>query len=188
MKTGRFLHDLGRFQEEYERTLVQRWDQTQISVMVLGPNTAKRTLEARLRKSIIEACKAYATTLKGEHEQLIKIHRQIIGPGHNLCSMERDIAYHNVDAVVIIPASAGSLVEFGMFALEDAICEKTLVLFNDKYAQEQKPSFMQRGPKLAYQARGSLVEFVNYGKKELVLEKVHQFLQSRKALKYDRSR
>lgn len=155
--------------------------------MVLGPNTAKRTLGARLRKSIIEACKAYATSVRGEHEQLIKIHQQITGTGHNLCSMERDMARHNVDAVVIIPDSAGSLVELGMFALEDDICEKTLVLFNDKYALEYEPSFMHRGPKLAYQARKSLIEFVNYRKRELVLDKVRQFLQSRKALKYDQS-
>lgn len=180
------LHDLDRFAKNWNEGFDERMDKIQINVMVLGPNTDKRTLGAQLRNFIIGKCKAYATTVKGEHEQLISIHKQRMGAGHNLCSMERDMAKYDIHAVVIIPDSPGSFVELGMFAFEDRICSKTLVLFNGDYEQETEPSFMHRGPKLAYRHRGASIEFVNYRKKELAWGKVYNFLHIRKTLEYDR--
>ncbi len=101
--------------------------------------------------------------------------------------MELKAAEH-VDAIIMIPDSAGSLVELGMFALSPKVREKTIILFKDKYSlPAAQLSFVYLGPTLAYQASNAPIEFLDYRRKELAWQKVKDFLHSKRADKYERS-
>lgn len=162
-----------------------------INVMVLGPKAEKETPSAKLRKFIIDQCREHRTAIKGEHKRLIRAFRKTAGSNISLCSMELDIALNEVDAVIIIPDSEGSFVELGLFSLVDNVCRKTLLLFNEKYIpgedNEDKLSFIHLGPKLAYESRRAVVDYVDYSDKESVWLKVDSFLQDFRAAKYDKS-
>lgn len=175
--------DLTKFYSEYKDAAEERWDGTKIRVMVFGPNTDHDDVGAQLRKFIVEQCNMHHTVVKSEHEKLIKIHKKITGSTNTLCAMERDLA-KDVDGIIILPYSAGSLVELGMFALEPEIHGKTFVLFSDEYRKALKNSFIGLGPKLSYRIGGASVEVVDYKKKEMVWSRIYKFLLNRKARKY----
>lgn len=174
--------------EEYDRMLSEDYEKTKLCVMVLGPNTDKTTPGAQLREFIVQQCRVHGIGIKGERDELINTYRERVGSKQNLCSMERHFAHRVANALVIIPDSAGSLVELGMFAFDDKISFKTLVLFSDEYPYEleTQPSFIQVGPKLAYEARRVPTLVVNYKEKELVWEKVDEFLQDIRIIEFDK--
>lgn len=169
-----------------EDEAIERWRKTKISVMVFGPNTEGTTPGGQLRRFIIQKCKAHGIAIKGEHKELIDVYRKILGSDRNLCTMELDWA-NRVNAVVIIPDSAGALVELGMFSFFGRICSKTIVLFKDKYSPDRKLSFINLGPKLAYEEKKAKIEYVNYQEKELVWNKVEEFLLGFRAAKWEQS-
>lgn len=176
------------FIKSYESNFPERYRKTKINVMVLGPKTESPSHSAQLREFIVKQCREHVTAIKGEHKQLIRTFQRTVRVNHSLCSMEIDVAINEVDAVIIIPDSAGSFVELGLFCMINDICRKTLVLFNDKYKpREGEPSFMNLGPKLAYESRKAIVDFVDYSDKKSVWKKVDNFLLNFKALKYDQS-
>lgn len=175
--------DLTIFHSEFGNALKERWDRIKVRVMVFGPNTDHTDPGAQLRKFIIEQCSIHYTVVKSEHEKLIKIHRRITGATHNLCDMEREAA-KDVDGIIILPYSAGSLVELGMFALEPEIHGKTFVLFSDEYLEALDDSFIGLGPKLSYRIGGASVEVADYKMKDQVWDKIYNFLLDRKARKY----
>ena len=150
--------------------------------MVFGPNTDHTDRGAQLRKFIIEQCNIHHTLVESEHEKLIEIHKKITGSTHNLCHMERELA-KSVDGIIILPYSAGSLVELGMFAFESDIHAKTFVLFSDEYDKDLKDSFIGLGPKMSYHIGGASVEVIDYRKKKMAWSKIYQFLLDRKARK-----
>lgn len=179
--------DLKSFYTEYDNTLREKWDRIKIRVMVFGPKPDHTDPGAQLRKFIIEKCNTHHTVVKSEHEKLSEIHKRITGSTHNLCNMEREAA-KAVDGIIILPYSAGSLVELGMFALEPDIHEKTFILFSDEYLQTLDDSFIGLGPKLSYHIGGANVEVVDYKMKELAWSRIHEFLQTQKARKYWRKK
>lgn len=155
--------------------------------MVFGPNTDGRGIGSQLRKYILEKCNEYGILVRTEHEDFKKMHSKILGSGRNLCGLEYKTAKH-VNAIVMIPDSAGSLVELGMFAVIDRVCSKTLILFREKYSlPDAQLSFVYLGPKLSYEERKAKIEFVNYRRKELVWERVQAFLHEVRALKWEGS-
>lgn len=165
----------------------QEWDKTRISIMVFGPNTDGKKIGSSLRKYIIKKCNEYGVVVRTEHEAFIDIHSKILGSNRSLCTMELKVAEH-VDAIIMIPDSAGSLVELGMFALSPKVREKTIILFKDKYSlPAAQLSFVYLGPTLAYQASNAPIEFLDYRRKELAWQKVKAFLHSKRADKYERS-
>lgn len=165
----------------------ERWDEIPISVMVLGPNTGSKRISAQLRKHIINKCNDYGILVRTEHEDFIEVHRKLLGSGRNLCGLEYNAAKH-VGAIVVIPDSPGSLVELGMFSFLEKVCEKTLILFSDKYlSPDAQLNFVFLGPKLAYEERNARIEFVDYKSKDLAWERVKDFLHGRRALKWERS-
>jgi hypothetical protein len=177
------LDEFEKLVNEFEASLDEEINKIRLRVMILGPNTDGTTTEAELRKFIIEKCEEQAITIKGEHKKLIEVYKKKIGTGGNLCGFELILAQKGVDAVIIIPASPGSLVELGMFANIEDICRRTLVLFSENYKDDSEPSFIHLGPKLAYKNQGATVEFVNYIEKEKVWKIVNQFVQIYKANK-----
>jgi hypothetical protein len=179
--------DYGGLISEYDAAISSKIEETPLKIMVLGPNTAATNSGAELRKFIIEKCRAYAVTIMGEHEKLIAVYRKKLGAGGHLCSHELTLATTVVDAIIIIPASPGSFVELGMFANVGDVCRRTLVLFNQDYVDEKKPTFIHLGPKVAYQNQGATVEFVNYSEKERVWEIVDRFVQIYKGNKFTKA-
>ena len=91
------------------------------------------------------------------------------------------------DSVVIIPSSAGSLAELGLFALDDDVAPKMIVLFDRQY-RRVKGSFVMEGPKLALDKRGADIEFVDYANFDRVWALVEKQLQIRRVIKMDRRR
>ena len=171
----------------FETAQHQEWDKTKISIMVFGPNTEGKKIGSSLRKYIIEKCNEYGVVIRTEHEDFTDIHREILGSGRSLCTMELTVARH-VDAIVMIPDSEGSLVELGMFAPYREFHEKTLILYRDKYSSPAAQlSFVYLGPTLAYKASNAPIEFLDYRRKELAWQKVKAFLHNKRADKYERS-
>jgi len=181
------LNSVQDFFKEYRETADQEWNKTKISIMVFGPNTEGKKIGSSLRKYIIEKCNEYGVVVRTEHEDFIDIHREILGSGRSLCTMELVVARH-VDAIVMIPDSEGSLVELGMFAPYREFHEKTLILYRDKYSSPAAQlSFVYLGPTLAYKASNAPIEFLDYRRKELAWQKVKAFLHNKRADKYERS-
>lgn len=179
--------DYAKFYDDFQANLDEDFNKTQFSIMVLGPNTDKTTRAAQLRKFIIEKCESHGVTIKGEHKKLSGAYTKILGAGSHLCGHELYLAKERVDAVIIIPASAGSLVELGMFALVQDVCQRTLVLFSHKYLDETIPTFIHLGPKLAYKKQGASVHYVDYRKKHLAWTTVAQFVEVSKANKFHKT-
>jgi len=82
----------GDFRDGLEQSLTERWRQTKISVMVLGPALQSQAPAGALRRSIIRECETYGTSIKGEHTQLVEIHKRVLGAGSNLCNYEMAVA------------------------------------------------------------------------------------------------
>jgi len=140
---------------------------------------------AILRGRLIEEFRGEAIPIKGEHKELIAIHKRHFGDNHDLCRVELDLAVHHIDAIVFLPSSPGSLVELGMFAFYPNICKKTLILFSKEFENPTIPSFIWGGPRVAYQIRGASIEFVDYSQTDSVLKLVKEFVSKMRALKYD---
>jgi hypothetical protein len=179
--------DYKEFISEFQSAITSKFDKTRLKIMVLGPNIDEKNNGAKLRKFIVEKCQEYAVAIRGEHKELVEMYKQIVGAGSHLCVYELDLA-EQMDAIIIIPDSAGSLVELGMFANMEDICRRTLVLFSDEYGDENKPSFINLGPQLAYKNQGGKVRFVRYIEKEQIWDIVKGFIQIFKANKVNRER
>lgn len=167
---------------EYFDSLSEDAKGIKIKVLLLGPNVKKRSSGARLRKYIASRCKGERNAIYGERKDLIETFQQEIGKFADLCIYELHLATKVVDATIIIPDSAGSLVELGMFSLKYNIHHCTLVLFSNEYNPQNKPDFMSLGPKRSY----NFVETVDYSDKEVVWDIVDKFLSRMKSEKFGR--
>ncbi|MFL9592035.1 retron St85 family effector protein [Aeromonas schubertii] len=79
---------------------------------------------------------------------------------YSLLELENILA-KNVDAIIIIPESPGSLAELGAFSNNKELAKKTIVISNKKY--EKKKSFINYGPYRLIRKSGSgKVIHVNY--------------------------
>jgi len=171
-----FLQDL----EVHQKNL-------RVRVLVLGPNTSNSSLGSKLRKYIGDKCSSPSVKVYAERQQLIDTYEKVVGEYADLCAYEQKLA-QTVEAIILIPDSAGSLVELGMFALEDEdIHRKTLVLFNSKYSSTDN-NFVNLGPRKAFTVRGADVVDVSYNRKREVWEKVNQFINKRKAILFSKKR
>ena len=169
---------------EYEDLLKEDAKGIEIKVLLLGPNIKKRSSGARLRKYIASRCKGERNAIYGERKDLIQSFQKAMGKFADLCTYELHLAKRVVDAIIIVPDSAGSLVELGMFSLKYDIHSRTLILFSNKHNPQNKPDFMSLGPKQSY----IFVETVDYSDKELVWNIVDKFLSRRKSIKFGKER
>ena len=173
---------------DYLHELDSQAERIKIKVLLLGPNTDTESPGAKLRKYIATNCAGHRTAIRGERKDLIAAFKKVMGSKYfDLCSYEQSLA-ETVDALIIIPASAGSLVELGLFALSENIHPKTLVLFNCLYEEDDSPTFIKLGPKLSYDIRGATVMTVDYLDKEGIWNIVNDFLLKRRAIKFSKKR
>lgn len=134
---------------------------------------------------LLDVFKGEAIPIKGEHKEFIAIHKRKFGNVFDLCRVEYQLVFKYVDAIVIIPSSAGSLVELGMFVIWERLCRKTLILFNKDFDNPKEPSFIWDGPRIAYQTKGAFVEFVDYTQTDNAISIVKEFVSKIRVNKYD---
>lgn len=175
------------FVNEYFGSLKEQAKRMKINVLLLGPNTKKGKWGAELRRYIEGRCKGERNAIYGERKELIDAFKKTIGKYADLCSYEMHLATEVVDATIIIPDSAGSLVELGMFSLIYEIHPDTLVLFSNEYKQQNK-TFIGLGPKRSYENGRAFVETVDYRDQESVWNIVDSFLSIMKAKKFGKKR
>ena len=169
---------------EYEDLLIEQAKKIKVNILLLGPCTRSRRPAARLRKYIATRCEGGRNAIYGERKDLIEVFQKKIGEFANLCIYELHLATEVVDAIIIIPDSAGSLVELGMFSLKYNIHPCTLILFSNKHNPQNEDDFISLGPKRSY----NFVETVDYRDKEVVWNIVDKFLSRMKSEKFGRKR
>jgi hypothetical protein len=169
-------------EKEYSDLLKACSDKTKIKVLIFGPNTDTNSSGSILREYIASSCKSPKVPVYAERKTLIKSYEKQIGKYSDFCDYEKKLAEF-VDAIIIIPDSAGSLVELGMLAHETELHTKILVLFNKEYIKpNDPPSFIDIGPRKAYQIRRATISDVDYSDKGTILKIVEDFLDQRKAV------
>ena len=160
-----------------------------VDVLIMGPNIEGKRLNgaAKVRKLILEKCKEFGARVlpvAAEHKKLIGVARKALGKGYNLCSYEMKLA-KNCDLIVLIPGSAGSFVELGLFALEDEACSKSVIFF-DRSHKTKSPSFIREGPRKSYKMRGALIHDVDYNETGKILSRLKSIIEQRKVVKAER--
>lgn len=172
---------------EYEDLLIEQAKKRKINILLLGPGINTESAGAELRKYIASKCEGERNVIYGERDDLINAFKRVIGKYFDLCSYEFHLAKQVVDALIIIPDSAGSLVELGLFSLEDDIHPWTLVLFSSEHNPHNESDFISLGPKRSYD-RVANVKTCDYSDKKLVWDIVDDFLEKMKAIKFSKKR
>jgi hypothetical protein len=140
-------------------------------ILVFGPDKANKNLGSKLRKHIIKKCKEDDfNVVLAEHDEIQKHYTKILGPIYDLCKMEYHLAteadkYHGydlIDGIILIPDSAGSLIELGMFVIEEKIHSKMLILFNKEYKTKIKNNFVGKGAKRSYDNGHAITRIIDY--------------------------
>jgi hypothetical protein len=163
---------------------------TLIDVLILGPTIERnnRRRSAKLRRVLLERCSTIGGRVIGviaEHRELIKVARKELRGGYNLCSYEKLLA-KQCDLVILLPDSAGSFAELGLFALDDSVCQKSLILFSRNHKNSR--SFIMEGPQRAYRMRGATIKYVDYSAVNKVLLSVRAAIDQARMVKADRQR
>lgn len=158
-----------------------------IRILVFGPNLDSDETGSKLRRHIVQKCKCDEfIVVLAEHEEIQEQYSKILGPIHDLCKMEFHLAVEQdknhghdlIDGIIILPDSASSLVELGMFVIEEGIHRKMLILFNKKYEATITDSFIGKGPKLALDnGRRAITKIVDYQDFENSWAEVSKFLE-----------
>ena len=91
---------------------------------------------------------------------------------HDEAITEKEI----IDCIVIIPDSAGSLIELGMLAITDEAHFKTLVLFNESHKPQMNTNFVGLGAKAALDNKAR-TKIIDYNNKNIAFAEVSNFLE-----------
>jgi len=159
---------------------------TKISILVLGPNLDGDEPGSDLRRHIIQKCKdEQFTTVLAEYQQMQELFSKLWGPVYDLCKMElwlacgKDKRGRNIiDGIVIIPSSAGSFIELGMFVFKEKIHKKMLVLFNKDHEDTMTDSFIGRGARMAFDnGRNAITKLMDYQDLDGSWSEVSEFLK-----------
>ena len=162
-----------------------------INVMIMGPtlNSKPLTIAAKLRKELLERCPEFGANVNPvapEHKDLEAAARRKFGSNnYNLCRYEKALA-KKCDLIIILPASPGSYVELGLFAMEASVCAKCLILFDENHKEGK--SFINLGPRKSYSVRHAKIKNVNYKEKEKVLKIVRAIFEKIREVKVDETK
>jgi len=141
-------------------------------------------IRAYLKVNIERQVKGCIVTL-AEHKKLIDAYTRAIGePANstlhaNLTDYELQLA-NWADLIVILPSSAGSIAELGMFAVAKKITPKLLIFFDQAYGLQ---SYIWNGPIRAAAPRGSKVVVTEYANVDQILETVVRRVRNEKSIK-----
>ncbi|MEI6572709.1 MAG: hypothetical protein WCO61_04095 [Alphaproteobacteria bacterium] len=142
----------------------------------IEPDASKEPTEtsAKLRFHLFQLLKddGYDVTL-GEYRELIDSYKEYFGEYHNATAAELDHAANSASIVIMIPNSPGSFAEIGAFSTSEPICQKMIILFNNKYCNEI--NYINLGPIKGAKDFGSTVVCVDYEQIEYCLSIVKKF-------------
>ena len=165
---------IDRVKRELEESIEHGLSTTPLQVIVMGPNRSDGTAAARLRQEIIREAGEFGAAIPPEHEELIAVASKGFGPAHNLTAYEIHLV--NISHLaVLIPESAGSLCELGLFSSSDSFAKKLLILSSSKYPRSR--TYIADGPlKMAEQNRAE-VHYVDYNDIDTAWSHVHARLK-----------
>jgi len=126
-------------------------------------------------------------TLLGEHEALRRAAEGVLRAGFTLADFELELAEQKkTDLIIIFPSSEGSFAELGMFAINDVIPLKMVVLVenNPMYFE----GYVYQGPVMAARNRRAHIEHCNYEDLDEVWSIIERHIQNQKVLKRGRKR
>lgn len=160
---------------------------TKVKVLVFGPAFDEDGAGSRLRKHIVEECRREQfVVVLAEHQEIQDLYSKLLGPVHDLCKMEWHLATEKdrrsghdiIDGIIILPDSAGSFVELGMFVIEEPdVHSKMLILFNKGFESTITDSFIGKGAKAAFDNGRALTRMIDYGDLHNSWDEVRAFLQ-----------
>lgn len=144
-----------RLQEGIEFALAA----TPIDVVFMGPDPSEGNAAAKLRTRLAEAAEKYGVAVKPEHRVLMTTSRATLKAGHHLTAYEMHLV-KACDLVVLIPASAGSLCELGLFSMYPGASGKLIVLVSTEFPR--KGSYVADGPLVAAANNQAEVHYIDY--------------------------
>jgi len=157
--------------EDFRSSFEADMRRARVRAMVMGPSRRSRRDDATeaaraLRKAIVKHCNDHDVAVEPELRHLVAVSEEALGGAHNLCIYELRLA-KRCDLIVIVAASAGPLVELGMFAERRFLRTRSvLVLLDHRY--KQFDSFINHGPRKAYQRIKAHIVDVDYERPEHV--------------------
>lgn len=178
------MNDIGRVARKLGESLEDSLAQVPVDIVVMGPDLKENSPAARLRSAVIKASRSYGASIRPEHEGLIAVAEEHLGDGNNLSRLEIQLVTTS-DVVVLIPDSAGSLCELGLFTINPDACAKMLVLASNAYPQEN--TYVADGPLRAARQQLAEVAFVNYSNVDEVLALVRGKIERVRASKLDQA-
>lgn len=125
-------------------------------------------------------------TLLGEHEALSRAAKGVLKAGFTLADFEMDFAAQKqTDLIIIFPSSEGSFAELGMFAMNEEISQKMVILFenNPNYFN----GFIYRGPVMAAKHRKAEIKLCDYKKFEDIWAIIQECVEIKKVVKRGRT-
>lgn len=167
-----------------------------LNVFLLGPYIRvdqkksackSKCLGTRLRHSLYWDLYHQYDVFLGEFKELTSSTVSIYGRSKNNSSLaEIHYAQKEMDAIVILPSSPGSFVEFGSFLVYEDICKKMLVIIDAQYKDEK--SYISEGAVPMAKYNGAKVLHLCYkndvGKCK---EKVSDFIMSKSTERFGRN-
>jgi hypothetical protein len=186
-----------RVAAKYKAYVEQNRERAHARLFLCGKALAKVPIEDQIGTHIraylwhrlereVEGCQVFM----GEHKRLIEQYNVAMGKPApaaddlsktNLSRFELSLARW-VHLVVILPESAGSLAELGMFSIADKLGSKLVLLMNAEYQADE--SFINHGPVRAAKKIGARVHYVDYEYQswpaiyDLVRQEVEDVLES----------
>lgn len=126
------------------------------------PRKSSRNKASILRHSLFHALEGdgWAVTL-GEYLKLYEAAIDLFGSVNNSAIAEIHHARSNdTDAIIMLPSSPGSFMEFGAFSNIRPICEKMIVIVDQEY--ESATNYMNSGTIKAAKTNHAEVHFIDY--------------------------
>lgn len=159
--------------------LSKRKNDKKLNIFVAGPYIEKGLSDEKLKekwesyirlriKDHLEIELGHQSLL-GEHRGVSEVGEHIFGEYSNLAIAELALC-EKADAIIIMPCSAGSFCELGSWSEYDGICQKMLILGNNKYQKEA--SYLRLGTMAYSVSNGATLRWVDYSDEESLLSVV----------------
>ena len=112
----------------------------------------------------------------GEHKRLEAVADVKFPAQNNAAIFERNmIVKDDIHAVIILPSSPGSFLEFGDWANDPKIGKKLLVIIDQQY--EEHINYLNLGPARLARDVGAEVVYIDYKDHTALLERTTEFLE-----------
>jgi len=143
-----------------------------------SPRKNAKNKAAVLRHKLYHALDAegWIVTL-GEYQKLIDSTETLLGNQNNAALAEISHARSTeTDAIIMLPSSPGSFLEFGAFSHIETICMKMIIIIDAQYRQHT--NYMNSGPVKAAKDNRADVHFIDYSDFDSCWNVVEQFVMN----------